>query len=516
MQEFSINLKDHINAGLRKDFRGGRDQFGLISLFNHKPTRWGLRQVELPVIPTALQTAMTSASITVSHPFPQLFHGKGLTFLLTATQLYTVNTTTWALTQVSTFNPDDDTTLAITTGNSWHFVDYKDAYVFFNGVVTIIKGKDTSLLGGTDLAYVFSTPFINTGVDFRGRVVFGGFSDGVWKNEWTDFWESFDPAHELATSFSIDNNSVMWTSVAGSELMWLIKPELILDGDNTKVIQLLKKNQFGWKRLDHQGDVLRIVPLDDSLIVYGSNGVTQMFPVDSPYPTFGFRKLLDYGINSRSSVINANGRHIFLTKGGVLREFTKDGGVKRLGFSEFFTSMDGNDVVLSYAPEEEERGDVIISDGSTSFLLTDENKLCEISKLYTSSAFIDSTSVGIFEDTSVNSFELITDALSFNTAARKTVTSVEVTGTDTTEMTAALDYSLTKAQSFSRTGFKKSNLEGISYPRAGGYEHRVVLRATDYTKIEIDDLDVKVQYDDKRNIRGLTAAARGGQDVSQT
>lgn len=513
MQEFSISLKDHINAGLRRDSRGGRGQVGLTSLFNHKPTPWGLREPTLPVIPTALQTAMTSASITVSHPFPQIFHGKGLTFLLTATKLYTVNITTFALTQVNTFNPDNEASQAITTGSSWHFVDYKDSYVFFNGVVTVIKWKVDSILGGTDKAYVFSTPFINTGIDFQGRVVFGGFTDGVWNAEWLDFWQSFDPAHELATTFSISNNSVMWTSVAGSELWWLVRPSLLLDGDNTKVIQLLKKNQFGWKRLDHQGDVLRILPLGNTLVIYGSNGITQMLPSNELYPTFGFNKLLNYGINSRSSVVNANGRHIFLTKSGVLRELTEDGGVRRLGFKEFFTSMKGNDVVISYAPEEEERGDVFISDSSDCFLLTDEGKLCEISKLYTSSVFIGSTSVGIFKDTAVNSFELITDSLSFNTAARKTVTSVEVTGTDTTGMTVAVDYANTKAQSYSRTGFFKSNLEGITYPRAGGYDHRIVLRATDFTKIEIDDVDVKVQYDDKRNIRGLTATARGGQDV---
>ena len=127
MQEFSISLKDHINAGLRRDSRGGRGQVGLTSLFNHKPTPWGLREPTLPVIPTALQTAMTSASITVAHPFPQIFHGKGLTFLLTATKLYTVNTTTFALTQVSTFDPEDETSQASPTGRRWQFVVSKNS-----------------------------------------------------------------------------------------------------------------------------------------------------------------------------------------------------------------------------------------------------------------------------------------------------------------------------------------------------------------------------------------------------
>ncbi|MHA2403898.1 MAG: hypothetical protein ACXADH_12960, partial [Candidatus Kariarchaeaceae archaeon] len=304
MQEFSINLRDRISFGLREDFRSGRDATGLISLFNAKQTKYGLRQHEPPVIPSALQTQMTSESITVAHPFPQLFKGKTQTFLLTATKLYTV-ASDWTLTQVATVDPDTLLSASITTGSSWHFADFKDSYVFCNGVCVIAKWNVDSLTGGTDQTFVFTTPFINTCVDFAGRAVFGGFTDGVWKSAWLSFWNSLGSTHTLANTFAISDNSVMWTSVAGSELWWLIRPDLaLLEDDNKKIIRALKSNQFGWKELNH--DVLNIVPFGDSCIVYGSDGITLMSPVRiGGAPTFGFKQLRDFGIISRSAVVQA-------------------------------------------------------------------------------------------------------------------------------------------------------------------------------------------------------------------
>jgi len=277
MQEFSIELADRINVGLRKDDRSGRDKPGCTKLLNHKPTEFGLRQVSTPVIPSALATEMTSNSITVAYPFPQLFRGKTQSFLLTATKLYTVSDS-YVLAQVSTFDPITKAAANISTGTSWQFVDYGDTYLFFNGVCTIAKWKRESLTGGTDVAFVFTTPFINTGEQFGGRVVFGGFTDGVWQARWVQFWTEFGQSNELTDDFTIANNSIMWTSVAGSELWWLAAPSLVLEeSDRTDiVIQMLKKNQFGWKELDHRGDVLKILTISkgEEFLIYGANGIT--------------------------------------------------------------------------------------------------------------------------------------------------------------------------------------------------------------------------------------------------
>lgn len=513
MQELSIELKEKIDFGLRKDQRSGRDTPGLISLFNAKQTEYGIRQFEPPAIPTALQTAMTSASITVSFPFPQLFKGKTQTFLLTATKLYTVSAS-WALTQVSTFNPITLAAEAITTGNPWHFADYKDSYVFFNGVCTVFKWKFESLYGDTDKAYVFTTPFINTGVDFAGRVIFGGFTDGVWKDDWLSFWESFDSSHLLSTDFAIADNSVMWTSVAGSEFWWLVRPDVALAGsDNKKVIQMLKSNQFGWKQLNH--NVLRILPHGQNCIVYGSDGITLMYPTQvGSAPTFGFKQLHDFGIIGRSAAVQIGiGRHAFVATDGNLWILDSEQGSKAIGYSEFLTSAVSALTVLSYDVAFEK--DVYVSDGVEGFVYSKSGGFSEVSKLYTSLIFnvAAKATVGIFEDTSVNTFELITDAINFGTASMKTITSVEIIGTDTTGMTVALDYVGSKTQSFSRTSFFPTNLQGIAYVRANGYDFRVVVRSTDYTAVEIDDIIVKVQYDDKRNIRGLTGSLRGRQNL---
>jgi hypothetical protein len=168
--------------------------------------------------------------------------------------------------------------------------------------------------------------------------------------------------------------------------------------------------------------------------------------------------------------------------------------------------MIGNDVICSFNPLRGEE-DVYISNNTKCFVLSPVG-LCEISKLYNSIAFIDGVSVGVFEDTSDNSFTLVTDALNFSVAGNKTVTNIEVIGTDSGTLTGALDYALTQAQTFVRTAFKNSNLQGIIHVKAGGYDFRVALTSTDFTTLEIDDIIVKVQYDDKRNIRGLISGDR--------
>ncbi|MHA2067971.1 MAG: hypothetical protein ACXABY_26720, partial [Candidatus Thorarchaeota archaeon] len=180
-------------------------------------------------------------------------------------------------------------------------------------------------------------------------------------------------------------------------------------------------------------------------------------------------------------------------------------------FKEFIDPMIGADVVMSYDPSFER--DVYISDDTDCFVLSKSGGLSEVSRLYTSLAYVSGATVGVFEDTSTNTFELITDALNFGSSAMKTVTSVEIIGTDTTGMTVALDYANTKAQSFSRTSFFNTNQQGIAYPRAAGYDFRIVVRSTDYTTIEIDDIIVKVQYDDRRNVRGLVGLPRGTRNV---
>lgn len=509
MQEFSIELADRINVGLRRDDRSGRDKPGLIKLFNHKPTEFGLRQVSTPAIPSALATAMTSAGITVAYPFPQLFRGKTQSFLLTSTRLYTVSDS-YVLTQVSTFDPITRASANISTGSSWQFVDYGDTYLFFNGVCTIAKWKRDSLFGTADTAFVWTDPFVNTGEGFGGRLIFGGFTDGVWRDEWMSFWEGIDVSNQYDQSVAIANNSVMWTSVGGSEFWWLADPSIILN-DRNAIIQMLKKNQFGWKELDHRGSVLNVKTLkkNEEVLVYGENGITRMTPTTTPQgsPTFGFEQIEEFGLISRSAIVKARGRHIFVSDSGVLYQMQSGQRPERLGYEEFLSSMIGEDVILSYDPDEE---DVYISDKDNAFIYTKSGGMCEISKKYTSITYVGSAAAGVFEDKSDNSLAIATDVLNFGAAGQKTITSVEVIGTVTSgDLAVSLDYTHSKVQSFTTTPTSNVNDEGIAYVRAGGREHRLLLTATDFTKVEIDDIIVKVQYDDKRNVRGLTGTERG-------
>jgi hypothetical protein len=304
----------------------------------------------------------------------------------------------------------------------------------------------------------------------------------------------------------------MWTSVAGSEFWWFIDPITVMSNQN-RIIQMLKKNQVGWKQLDDEGSLLKVLPMGNGqMIAYGSNGITRMVPTTTPQgaPTFAFDRIADFGIISRSAAVRTKLGHFFVAENGTFYGLSSEGDPTRIGYKEFLESMIGEDVILSYDPDEE---DVYIADSNEGFIFTKSGGLCEISKLYTSQVFVSAATAGVFEDTSDNSFELITDALNFGLAGQKTVTSVETIGTLTGDFTAALDYAPNKGQTFARTSAVNANPEGVSYVKAGGYDHRIVLASTDYTTVEVDNVVVKVQYDDKRNTRGLIGTERGQGNV---
>src|SRR5262245_53040357 len=71
-------------------------------------------------------------------------------------------------------------------------------------------------------------------------------------------------------------------------------------------------NDAGFRPMDWKGQVFSIKKLATSAVIYGSNGITLMRPVGSPYATFGFRNLMAVGLYSKNSVCGSDTAHHFI------------------------------------------------------------------------------------------------------------------------------------------------------------------------------------------------------------
>ena len=97
MKEFTLNVEDVWRRGLRTDSREQRGLHTLSECVNLKPTKFGLLPYELIPDPF-LSGEFSSNSITISHPFPQVFRGDNITLLADATKIYSVDESDWSLT----------------------------------------------------------------------------------------------------------------------------------------------------------------------------------------------------------------------------------------------------------------------------------------------------------------------------------------------------------------------------------------------------------------------------------
>ncbi len=207
-----------------------------------------------------------------------------------------------------------------------------------------------------------------------------------------------------------DTNWIWWSQIGGGDLMQFFLPETVTIGideaagisgvggyDESNPLHLAhaRRVSAGFMPMDWQGTVQNTQPMEDIVIVYGTDGVSAVRAYQEPVPTFGLTEnLLRVGIASRSAVGGDRQRQVFLDTRGVLWMIGGDLSLQRLGYREYFSQMLGNEVTISYEPGERV---FYISDTNVSFALN-ENGLCEWPQRVTSVFQIDGDAAGIFED----------------------------------------------------------------------------------------------------------------------
>lgn len=252
-----------------------------------------------------------------------------------------------------------------------------------------------------------------------------------------------------------------------------------------------RTNEAGYKPMDWNGWAWQVKKLEENAIVYGSNGITIMYPVTEPAVTFGFKTLGKVGIKSPYSVAGSEFIHYFITSIGDLWRLTKKG-PERLGFKEFLDPL--TNPVLLY-DEKEQR--LFISDGSSGFIYKDGlgggySTITAVTDNYYGSA-VSITDVPL---------SIMTDTIDLGHRGMKQITFVEVGSDSSTGLYVAVDFRYEKSEAWRTSSWVLANPEGAARLMIAGIEFRIRVKQTEYSETQIDYINVRHQRSDKRFLRG--------------
>ena len=252
MPRYNIQFDDALRAGIKTDSRVPRGALALDQCDYLRATEFGLKDF-LPITQPIDNADLTPGEGTWTYPYPQLFRGAKITLLCFADAVYQVNESTWTATELSLYNAanfGDYTPGAgsITTGGPWHFVDYHDNWVLFNGVTTIWMTSYYSLPLAT------SAVSISTGCDLKNRMFMGGFNPANFYAlaDWPTYWKTLleDCPPELEQKYrtmatGANSNWAWWGTMGGGDLLWLVSKTLYTTGLMPSVNMLSNGNFTG-------------------------------------------------------------------------------------------------------------------------------------------------------------------------------------------------------------------------------------------------------------------------------
>ena len=496
MKEASFTLDKELWKGLRPDERTPRNSNLLSTCTNLKAEQFGLVDVDVLSSPfTAGQ--LTAAGITISWPFPQLFHGSRVTLLCDQTSVFPIDTTTdpWSIgTAYTTKSPDTPYgNNTITAGGPWHFVDIQKAWLLFNGSCVVFRSfahdypSVSNFATIPDEVFCYDTNTMGTGEYFKGRSIVGGFDSSDTHNIWG----------------TVNENMIWFSTVAGGDGLYPFMSDLI---DANLQLFLEDRNDWGIMPTEFPGNILSTKKLGDRFIVYGDEGISVGYPFLDPTSSIGMSPLLGVGIAGRGAVAGNNLTQAFIDTSGKLWRVEGDQFPQELGYQEYFTSMLGNTIVGAYNPIDK---DFYFSDGTASFLLTDGG-LTKITQNITSIVVDGGTPKAIFPAYSnADAFEIVTNEFDMGQKAIKHIRSVETASENCSSIQVKVFYAFNDDTAFSDTGWVSVNAFGIAHMSVSGVDFKLAVKGTaDGTDSRLDMVRVKYVGEDKRHIRGVSSSER--------
>ncbi len=501
-----------LKNGLRQTKDIGKNQPFMDTCKFAKPTEFG-------VIEDTGVTSPFSVNQFDAFPVPQLIRGKGVTLLASDIHIKEIDESDWSVgTAVPTFDIYDELqSKEITAGDVWQIADFYNVFFLFNGSCMVVKTNIKGMFGGADRYLVQDEVTVQTGCDFKGRLIMAGFNpDDYWSSAWRSVWEQWQGKfpYGMSANMDIGENFIMWSSIGGGDTLNLFLPEHAIKGvlaeDETTehmFLDMWERGELGFMPLPWQGTVRVVKPLGNGVVAYGENGVAALPAVTAPISTFGMMQIARFGIPHRGAVGGDENRHIFIDEAGTLWSLDADYKLENLGYDEYLIDLVGQDIIITMGEQE---GDFYISgedfDGNMLNFIYTATGLARSPHQVTSGYFTGGDFIGVSDTDEDTEVMLVTGELDFKYRDLKTITTIEL-GLDidsSVEVHVATYYKYDTDLEYSLSEWILVNNEGFARIQMTAHDFKICIKLSNYINFKLSYANVKWQTSGRRTVRGLS------------
>lgn len=533
----NLSFQEALTNGIRRDNRLPRNNKFLTNCRNISATEFGLRVLRSVVQPIS-DADLTTATITKTYPFPQLFRLKNFTLLLDEDAVYVVTedpTSTWALTpltvyDLSTFDVSNNTASAysLSGGKDWQGADMFNQCFMTNGTDTLfLTGLSSKVFGQSDVTIRSCATFND------GRMFFGGFdADNVYSTvDWPAIFGEYRgdfPSEFSSLSGVPDANWVWFSDIGMSNLLnffhedymkymsFAATPTTKYTDENPFWKEILLKRESFFIPMPSSGAVVKMAQLGNCMMVYSMDGIHTLVPYnDELVKTFGHREVAKYGYRmgvkqDTFSAAAAGGNEqvqAFIAENNDLYMLMPDGvgaQAEYLGYRQIFS--EGSNWLVHYDPSDREFH--FTASDRCYRLRADGNGLVRAPQIPTTVFFGRSSNtsrpIGIcIDDASPTTVTVQTDWFDAGPSTRPPELEKVIINSGTenvTDWTVSLEYRLIESNSKVLTVSKTPDARGNAQFDVSGSSYRLTLTHPTRTTSILSSLEVVFGDGSRRNL----------------
>jgi hypothetical protein len=399
-------------------------------------------------------------------PYPQFIAGDGWNILAVYDPinkelvLYSVADD---METVSLIGGIDELTFGV--GTLLEVADFGSYIMMTNGAAIIyrnIAGSSWNLHAGNT-----TVPLMKTICNFKGQIIGGGI---------------------LSDWHSCDETFYVWSRIGEANFY----PTL--------------RNQEGFRKCPYGGNVQHVRRLNDVVIGYSSKGITQLFPVNEPVVSFGFKELSDSGIVNQGALDGSIQQQIYVDENYRVQKITSEG-IKELGYKNYVEQLVGEAIIVQYDPLNK---DFYIGNSTKTFLLTPYG-MSEIPQHPSAVWKLNGSIYALPETLDDDYYEIVSEAINFGYGGQKTIFTIETDFSPIEDGEVSVDY-LDKKGSFISHTYSPVNYEGIGNAIVSSSAFRAKLRFNPiHSTINGSYIKLRYKMTDLRGIRGVYAPPPRGQ-----
>lgn len=242
-------------------------------------------------------------------------------------------------------------------------------------------------------------------------------------------------------------------------------------------------NVSGRRPMDWKGTVFEIIKLNDSVVVYGTNGVTVMKPSERHW---GMHTISKIGIANKGAAIGTDDEHYFVDQKNVLWKLSGKG-LERLDYSEYLEQMTTHILTLDL-----ELGLLYICDGTIGFVYSTGTGSLGLGPAVITGLGVqdDLLYVAASDEILYPKFHICTDIYDLGTRKPKTIEQIEVGTELTNDLKVKVETRTRNKANFFSTPWKLVNPSGIAYLPVYGIEFKFHLKSYIREYIELDYIKV--------------------------